>query len=109
MIFLNLKKPKIRWKICDDDGKTVFNLEGPNSAGLGCGKKTSIDSVFPLLNNAGDEVGKIQKDPKVKFKENLNSLQKFAKVDTFSIEFPPHLDVKMKATLLYAAFLIVSL
>lgn len=28
--------------------------------------------------------------------------------DTFGVEFPPDLDVKLKATLIYATFLIVS-
>lgn len=50
----------------------------------------------------GQQIGKITKY----FSGMLQEMMTAA--DTFGVEFPPDLDVKLKATLIYATFLIVS-
>lgn len=63
-------------------------------------KKGEAD--FPVRTLKGTQVGKIRKHYSGKARVHADSL------DKFTTEYPVDLDVKIKATLLYTTFLIVS-
>lgn len=96
------------WSICGPSfrienaaGDTVLRIKGPTCTFAICG-----DVVFKVMSRDGEvEVGKISK------KWNYNSMsgmvrEMFTDADNFGISFPMDLDVKMKAVMLGACFLI---
>lgn len=77
------------------DGETVLKIKGP------CWTCRWCDIEFQILSADGtQEVGKITKQWSGLAKEY------FTDADNFGIQFPMDLDVKMKATMLAACFLI---
>jgi len=97
-----LGKIKQRWHPClpifeiqDADGNTVLEMEGPF-----CAMSCCNDVNFPIKTTGGQEVGKITKQWTGMVKEA------FTDADNFGVSFPMDLDVKTKATLLGAVFLI---
>ncbi|GIY25738.1 phospholipid scramblase 1 [Caerostris extrusa] len=90
------------WSICtplfrveNASGETVLKIEGPVCTCSICG-----DVDFEVLSTNGVKVGKISKQWSGLLREA------FTDADHFGITFPMDLDVKMKATLLGALFLI---
>merc|ERR1719340_560803 len=80
----------------DQDGNVALRIEGPFCTFSICG-----DVEFKVLSPDGSaEVGKISKQWSGFLKET------FTDADNFGINFPMDLDVKMKATLLGALFLV---
>lgn len=94
---------KQNWSICspsfdvmNEGGNTVLKIEGPVCTWSICG-----DVTFNVLSADGKhKVGKITKQWTGLLKEA------FTDTDNFGVSFPMDLDVKMKATMLGAAFLI---
>ena len=94
---------KQNWSICapsfdilDERGTTMLKIEGPICTWSLCG-----DVSFEVLSADGKQkVGKITKQWTGLAKEV------FTDADNFGISFPMDLDVKMKATMLGAAFLV---
>eukprot|EP00092_Neocalanus_flemingeri_P045448 GFUD01050782.1.p1 GENE.GFUD01050782.1~~GFUD01050782.1.p1 ORF type:complete len:228 (+),score=62.49 GFUD01050782.1:104-787(+) len=86
--------PKIMIK--DERGEPVFSIDGPC---LACNCCSDVDFVITSTAN-GSEVGKISKQWSGLGKEM------FTDADNFGVSFPLDLDVKVKATLLGATFLI---
>jgi len=94
---------KQNWSLCgpsfdimNEGGNTVLKIEGPTCTWSLCG-----DVSFKVLSADGKhKVGKITKQWTGLVKEA------FTDADNFGISFPLDLDVKMKATMLGAAFLI---
>jgi uncharacterized protein YxjI len=85
------------FSICDADGNVVLKIKGPFCTMSICGS----DVEFKVLTPDGEnEVGKISKQWSGLGKEA------FTDADTFGINFPMDLDVRCKATLLGAVFLI---
>ena len=92
------------WSICtpqysvrDKDGNVALTIEGPICTTSICGS----DVEFKVLSPDGStEVGKISKQWSGFLREG------FTDADTFGINFPVDLDVRMKAVLLGATFLI---
>nr|XP_057924165.1 phospholipid scramblase 2-like [Doryrhamphus excisus] len=85
-----------RFSIQDANKETVLKLEGPCFACNCCG-----DVSFELKSkNGGQPVGRITKQWSGLLKEV------FTDTDNFGIQFPLDMDVKMKAVLLGACFLI---
>ena len=85
-----------RFSILDQTGETVLRIEGPACTFGFCG-----DVEFKVLSADGEtEVGMISKQWSGVLKEG------FSDADNFGISFPIDLDVRMKATLLGALFLI---
>lgn len=78
-------------------GDTVMRVEGPLCTFSLCG-----DVEFKITTNDGQQVGKISKQWSGLAREM------FTDADFFGISFPLDLDVKMKAVMLGACFLIVS-
>ncbi|KAG0715728.1 Phospholipid scramblase 2 [Chionoecetes opilio] len=92
----SILKPK--FSVCNASGDVILRIEGPLCTCSICG-----DVEFTVLSAEGDvPVGKISKQWTGLVKEA------FTDADNFGISFPMDLDVKMKATLLGAVFLIVS-
>jgi len=88
---------KPRFCICDQDGNVVLKIVGPICTWSICGadvefKVTSADETT--------ELGRISKRWSGLIKEA------FTEADNFGISFPRDLDIRCKATLLGAAFLI---
>ncbi|KAF8791906.1 phospholipid scramblase 2-like [Argiope bruennichi] len=86
---------KPQFQIENESGDAVLKIEGPFCTFSFCG---SVN--FQVLSTDGIEVGKISKKWSGLLRET------FTDVDHFGISFPLELDVKMKATLLGALFLI---
>lgn len=91
------------WSICypsfaikNHSNETVLRIEGPICTFSLCG-----DVEFKIVTLNGDEVGKISKQWSGLAREM------FTDADFFGINFPMDLDVRMKATMLGACFLIV--
>lgn len=86
--------------VCDAEGGKIFKIKGPCCVcpGVCC----TCDFPFEVLSRGGDEepVGRIAKTY-AGFTKEL-----FTDASNFSLSFPMDLDVKMKATLLGATFLI---
>jgi len=92
-----------QWSICypkliikDERGNTVMRIDGPFGA---CKCRSDVDFTVTSATD-GSEIGKISKQ--------WGGLSKeiFTDADNYGINFPIDLDVKEKATLLGAAFLI---
>ncbi|GFY78767.1 phospholipid scramblase 1, partial [Trichonephila inaurata madagascariensis] len=84
-----------QFRIENASGETVLRIEGPFCTFSICG-----DVEFEVLSTNGVKVGKISKQWSGLLREA------FTDADHFGITFPMDLDVKMKATLLGALFLI---
>lgn len=84
-----------KFRVENERGEAVFKIEGPCCTFSICG-----DVDFQVLSTNGIEVGKISKQWSGLLREA------FTDADHFGITFPLDLDVKMKATLLGALFLI---
>jgi len=83
------------YSVLDQSGEEVLQIRGPVCTDFCCG-----NVEFDVLSVDGTEVGKIVKN----FSGFLKEI--FTDADTFSVSFPVDLDVKVKATLLAAVFLI---
>lgn len=83
------------FEIQDASGNAVFEIKGPC-----CQINCCNDINFPITTNDGTEVGKITKQWTGIMKEA------YTDADNFGVTFPLDLDVKMKATLLGAVFLL---
>merc|ERR1711976_125267 len=83
------------FEILDNNGNAVLKMKGPFCAISCCG-----DVNFDITTTDGTEVGKITKQWTGLAKEA------FTDADNFGVTFPLDLDVKVKATLLGAVFLI---
>ncbi|XP_060571306.1 uncharacterized protein LOC132729545 [Ruditapes philippinarum] len=89
-----------KYKIMDADEKDVLYIEGPCCVFQGC--PCDVNFTIFSATDGETEVGKIQK-------QWGNLLQEmFTSADNFGVTFPMDLDVKMKAVMLGATFLIVS-
>ncbi|XP_023336636.1 phospholipid scramblase 3 [Eurytemora carolleeae] len=92
------------YEVLDADDTPVFNIEGPStckccSCGCCCGGSRNI--VFKIISKTNNEqVGSISKSWNGVLKDVL------PKADRFSVDFPPDIDIGMKASLLAATFLI---
>ncbi|XP_055623905.1 phospholipid scramblase 2-like isoform X2 [Toxorhynchites rutilus septentrionalis] len=86
---------KPQFSIKDQAGSTVLKIEGPFCTFNMCG-----DVEFKVVTNDGRHVGKISKQWSGLVREA------FTDSDHFGINFPMDLDVRVKATLLGALFLI---
>jgi len=84
-----------RFVIKDESGSPILKIEGPLCPCSCCG-----DVDFSVVTMDGQEVGKITKQWSGLVREA------FSDADNFGISFPLDLDVKVKATLLGALFLI---
>ena len=88
-----------KFSIKDASGKTVLKLSGPF-----CTISCCRDVVFDLFSSDGEtKVGQINKQ------WSGFAREAFTDADNFGISFPMDLDVKIKAVLLGACFLIVTL
>ena len=93
--FRSILSPK--YSIKDAQGNTALTIEGPMCTSSICGS----DVEFQVLSPDGStEVGKISKQWSGLLREV------FTDADLFGINFPVDLDVRMKAVLLGAVFLI---
>lgn len=89
-----------RFDVLDAMGSTIFKIEGPFCTCSCC----CNDVNFSVLSADGSvEVGKIWKQWSGSLREILTD------ADSFGISFPMDLSIEMKATLIGACFLIVSL
>ncbi|XP_077971107.1 phospholipid scramblase 2-like [Styela clava] len=84
-----------KFDVKNEQGETVLKIEGPCFTCNFCG-----DVEFKVLTKEGSEIGKISKQWSGLVKEY------FTDADNFGVQFPMDLDVKMKACLLGAVFLI---
>ncbi|XP_035785281.1 phospholipid scramblase 2-like isoform X2 [Anopheles albimanus] len=84
-----------QFSIKDQNGETVLKISGPFCTFSICG-----DVEFEVLSTNGTQVGKISKQWSGLGREM------FTDADHFGINFPMDLDVRVKATLLGALFLI---
>ncbi|XP_058466516.1 phospholipid scramblase 2 isoform X2 [Malaya genurostris] len=84
-----------QFSIKDQAGSTVLKIEGPCCTFSICG-----DVEFKVVTNDGSQVGKISKQ------WSGFAREAFTDSDHFGINFPMDLDVRVKATLLGALFLI---
>uniref|UniRef100_A0A182Y0X0 Uncharacterized protein n=1 Tax=Anopheles stephensi TaxID=30069 RepID=A0A182Y0X0_ANOST len=91
-----------KWSLCrpvfdirDRNNKTVLTIRGPVCQCSPCG-----DVKFSVFSNDGTEVGKVTKQWTGFVQEH------FTDADNFGINFPMDLDVRVKATMLGALFLI---
>lgn len=89
---------KPSFDIKDQSGQTVLKIEGPFCTFSLCG-----DVEFQVTTVDGEQVGQINKQWSGLAREL------FTDSDYFGISFPIDLDVKVKATLMGACFLIVSI
>ena len=99
------------YQVCDANKQVVLQIKGPVCAISCCGDIDFQVSFFfqsnfiqnlQVLTNDDQEVGKITKQWSGLAREA------FTDSDNFGISFPMDLDVRCKATLLAAVFLIVS-
>lgn len=95
-------KLKQRWDMLfpkfdveNENGDTILKIEGPCLTCNMCG-----DVEFKVMSENGHEIGKISKQWTGLVKEY------FTDADNFGVQFPMDLDVKAKACLLAAVFLI---
>uniref|UniRef100_A0A1B0D5Y6 Phospholipid scramblase n=1 Tax=Phlebotomus papatasi TaxID=29031 RepID=A0A1B0D5Y6_PHLPP len=86
-----------QFSLKDQSGETVLRIEGPFCTFSICG-----DVEFKVLTRDGQQVGKVSKQWSGLAREM------FTDADHFGINFPMDLDVRMKAVLIGACFLIVS-
>ncbi|CAG0898295.1 unnamed protein product [Darwinula stevensoni] len=84
-----------KFTIQDAAGNAILLIEGPICTWSICG-----DVEFQILTLRGDNIGRISKQWSGLLKEG------FTDADNFGVTFPMDLDVKMKATLLAATFLL---
>jgi len=90
----SIGRPK--YNICDASGETVLKVAGPCFTCNMCG-----DVEFQIFTKEGDvQIGEIRKQWTGLVKEA------FTDADNFGVTFPLDLDVKVKATLIGAIFLI---
>ena len=88
----------VRYKIKDANKKTVLKIHGPNYCKCYC---PGDDIPFHVMSKDGEvQVGKVTKQWGNFFKEWLTD------ADNFGITFPVDLDVKIKAVIIGAVFLI---
>ena len=83
------------FKVRDDTGQHVFNIEGPCSLFHCC-----QDINFEVTDLNGVKLGNIQKQ------FSGIGMEMMTDADNFNVSFPVDLDVKLKAVLLSALFLI---
>lgn len=83
------------FEVQDASGQAIFDIKGPFCVIACCG-----DVNFPISTPDGTEVGKVTKQWTGFIKEA------YTDADNFGVTFPLDLDVKLKATLLGAVFLI---
>ncbi|CAJ0950384.1 unnamed protein product, partial [Mesorhabditis belari] len=83
-----------------DESKEIFKISGPNMCSWTYNCNCCADKVFEIMNPEGQPCGAIRKKWGGWVKEA------FTQADTFSVEFPVDLDVRCKAALLGATFLI---
>lgn len=84
-----------RFDIQDANGTTILKIEGPL-----CTISCCADVAFQVLTGDGNEIGGITKQ------WSGIGREAFTDADNFGVKFPLDLDVKVKATLLAAVFLI---
>lgn len=84
-----------KYSVLDGQGQKIFEINGPFCVISCCG-----DVEFPITTTDGAEVGKITKQWTGFIKES------YTDADNFGCTFPLDLDVKLKAALLGAVFLI---
>ncbi|XP_055703240.1 phospholipid scramblase 2 [Phlebotomus papatasi] len=84
-----------QFSLKDQSGETVLRIEGPFCTFSICG-----DVEFKVLTRDGQQVGKVSKQWSGLAREM------FTDADHFGINFPMDLDVRMKAVLIGACFLI---
>ncbi|XP_013380673.1 phospholipid scramblase 1 [Lingula anatina] len=85
-----------KFAICNAEGDTVLRIEGPCVPCSACG-----DVIFDVKSADGEhQVGQVSKQWSGLVKEL------FTDADNFGVSFPMDLDVKMKACMLGAVFLI---
>jgi len=84
------------YNICDASGNPVLQIRGPVCA-VSCCKDINFDVT---TSDGASVIGKVSK----KFGGIVK--EAFTDADTFGVEFPRDLDVRVKATLLGATFLI---
>jgi len=84
-----------KFDICDGDGNTVLQMKGPV-----CSLSCCRDINYPITSLDGTEVGKVTKE----FGGAIREM--FTDADNFALLFPMDLDVRMKATLLGAVFMV---
>ncbi|KAH8380515.1 hypothetical protein KR009_011175, partial [Drosophila setifemur] len=87
-----------KFNIKNSFGDTVLHIEGPL-----CPCKCFSDTNFKVLSANNEEIGKISKQWSGLGREL------FTDADYFSVTFPLNLDVRMKALIFAALFLIVSI
>ena len=88
-----------KFSIRDANGERTLSLEGPCCV---CQGAWCCEQDFVVKTLDGEEIGKIAKQFSGLIKEY------FTDADNFGVQFPMDLDVKMKATMIGAVFLIVS-
>jgi len=81
--------------VCDGSGNTIFQIKTIHRKRL----FKSNDLAFPIFSLDNKEIGIISK--------KWSIIEAFSDSDNFSVSFPHDLDVKAKATILGACFLIV--
>jgi hypothetical protein len=98
----NWCKPKL--VVSDDAGNEVGKIVGPGCGDwcCSCPGSCGCDVKFHVQNPDGEEVGEITKEWSGMLVEG------FTDADTFGVNFPHDLNVRAKAMLLGAVFLIVS-
>ncbi|PAV57568.1 hypothetical protein WR25_03422 [Diploscapter pachys] len=82
--------------VVDSEGKEIFTIDGPCCCMMCC----CSDKEFPVATIDGNVIGAVTKKWSGCFREG------FTDADVFSVTFPRDLDVKMKAILVGATFLI---
>ncbi|XP_053378762.1 phospholipid scramblase 2-like [Mercenaria mercenaria] len=87
-----------KYAILDADEKEVLHISGPCCVIQGC--PCDIDFMVHSATDGQTEVGKIQKQAA----KDLNEM--IMKADSFGVTFPMDLDVKMKAVMIGATFLL---
>lgn len=84
-----------KFEIKDSEGNAVLTMNGPFCS-LSCCK----DINYPIMSIEGEEIGKVTKE----FSGVAREM--FTDADNFAVLFPMDLDVRLKATLLGAVFMI---
>lgn len=88
------------YRILNQDKEEVLTVAGPCCLFLAMANMCCKDQKFQVNNLQGENVGNIAKQ----FSGMLKEL--FTDADNFSVTFPQDLDVRVKATMLGAVFLI---
>lgn len=97
MVKQKITKCYPEYYIKDADGNHVMTIRGP------CCMCKFCDVNFIIFNLEGQEIGKVAREASL---ESLAKDYVGMNSDTFGIRFPMDLDVKLKAVLLSACFLI---